>query len=89
LLVKILEKMGSEVDQNIIVKIAGGAQMEDENKTFNLGQRNVLAIKKTLINHGLTLNAEDTGSNIGRIMEVIVNTGEIFLSSPGRGKWKL
>lgn len=89
LLVKALEKMGSQGGQNIIAKIAGGAQIEDKNKTFNLGARNVLAIKKILSKCGLSLKAEDTGGDIGRIMEVIVSTGEIVLSAQGRSKWKL
>lgn len=89
LLVKALEKMGSKGGKSIVAKIAGGAQIEDKNKTFNMGERNVLAVKKVLSKCGLSLIAEDTGGDIGRIMEVSVATGEIVLSSQGRSKWKL
>ncbi len=89
LLLKVIEKMGSNDPQKIIVKIAGGAQMVDENNTFNIGQRNVLAVKKILSVCGLKPVAEDTGNNIERVMEVLVRTGDVVLSSPGRTKWKL
>ncbi len=89
LLVKSMEKMGSAGGKSIIVKIAGGAFIKDKHETFNIGIRNVIAIKRNLSKYGLVLNAEDTGSNIGRVMEAKVDTGEVILSSPGRSKWKL
>jgi chemotaxis protein CheD len=89
LLVKAVQRKGSKGGRSLVVKIAGGAQINDPNDTFNIGKRNVLAVKKILWKCSLFLNAEDTGGTIGRTMEGGVDTGEITLSSPGRSKWKL
>ncbi len=89
LLAKAMLRMGSKGGRSIIVKIAGGAQINDPNDTFNIGKRNVLVVKKILWKCSLILKAEDTGGTIGRTMEVNVDTGEVILSSPGRRKWKL
>ncbi|MCP4705816.1 MAG: chemotaxis protein CheD [candidate division Zixibacteria bacterium] len=89
LLAKAMIKLGSKGGRSLTVKIAGGAQINDPNDTFNIGKRNVLIIKKLLWKCSLILNAEDTGGNIGRTMEVSVDTGEVTLSSPGRSKWKI
>ena len=70
LLVKAMKKMGSGGGRSLIVKIAGGAQISDPNDTFNIGKRNVLAVKKVLWKCSLILNAEDTGGAIGRTMAV-------------------
>lgn len=89
LLAKAMIKMGSKGGRSLIVKIAGGAQINDPNDTFNIGKRNVLAVKKVLWKCSLILKAEDTGGIIGRTMQVCVDTGEVTLSSPGRSKWKI
>ncbi len=89
LLAKAMLNKGSKRGRSLIVKIAGGAQINDPNDTFNIGKRNVLAVKKILWKCSLILKAEDTGGNIGRTMQVGVDTGEVTLSSPGRSKWKL
>lgn len=89
ILAKVMQKIGSKGGRSLIVKIAGGAQINDPNDTFNIGKRNVLAVKKILWKCSLILNAEDTGGLIGRTMQVCVDTGEVILSSPGRSKWKL
>lgn len=89
LLAKAIKKMGSKGGRSLIVKIAGGAQINDPNNTFNIGKRNVLAVKKILWKCSLILKAEDTGGTIGRTMNVSVDTGEVTLSSPGRSKWRL
>ncbi|MCP4705814.1 MAG: chemotaxis protein CheD [candidate division Zixibacteria bacterium] len=89
LLVKALMKMGSKGGKSIVAKIVGGAQLEDENKTLNLGDRNVAAVKNILTKCGLSVLAEDTGKEITRVMEVNVGNGEIILSTPGKPKWKI
>lgn len=51
----------------ITAKIAGGAQMFNTNSTvFNIGERNVEAVKKVLATYNIPIIAEETGSNYGR-----------------------
>ena len=74
---------------NLIVKLAGGASIMDPNHTFNIGKRNMLAIRKVLWTYGLGPIAEDVGGTISRSVAVRVDVGRVVLSSPGRGKWEL
>ena len=51
----------------LVAKIAGGAQMFSTNSSvFNIGDRNVAAVKKILAAYKIKILAEETGSNYGR-----------------------
>ncbi len=72
-----------------IIKLTGGAKVMDPNNLFNIGDRNVLAIKKHLWQQGMGPIAEDVGGNFSRTVAVYVDTGKIILSSPGRKDWEI
>ena len=72
-----------------IVKLVGGANVADPNNTFNIGKRNVLAIKKILWQCRMGAVAEDVGKNYGRSVAVAVDTGRVVVTSPGRGDWQI
>jgi len=84
-----MKKMGYNGNRNLIVKLAGGASIMDPNNTFNIGKRNVLAVRQILWNYRLGPRAQDIGGTISRTVSVDVNTGGVLISSPGRGEWKL
>lgn len=89
-LLREMQKCGcNPKNKSIIVKLAGGAKIMDPNDTFNIGKRNALASKKGLWAHGMGPTAEDIGGAYSRTVSVSVDTGEIILSSPARGEWKL
>jgi len=89
-LLKQMADMGCDPrGRGFIVKLAGGAKIMDPNNTFNIGKRNALAIKKVLWKYALGPVAEDIGSTYSRTVSVSVSSGEVILSSPGRGEWKL
>lgn len=73
----------------LIVKLAGGANVADPNNTFNIGKRNVLAIKKVLWRYGLGPVAEDVGGSHSRTVTVYRDTGRMVLSCPGRPDWEI
>lgn len=75
--------------RGLIVKLIGGASIMDNNEIFNIGKRNLLAIKKILWAHGMGAVAEDVGGNHSRTVSVAVDTGQITISCPGRGQWHL
>ena len=75
--------------RDMIVKLAGGAKIMDPNNTFNIGKRNVLAIKKILWGHGMGAVAEDVGGNYSRSVAIFTDTGRVTLSSPGRQNWEI
>lgn len=74
---------------DLIVKLAGGANVADPNNTFNIGKRNALAIKKILWQHGMGPIAEDLGGFHSRTVTLYRDTGKIVLSCPGRSDWIL
>jgi len=88
-LLKEMAKMGYREGGKLVVKLAGGASIMDPKNTFNIGKRNILAIKKTLWKYRLGAIAEDLGDSFSRTVSVDVATGIVVISSPGRGQWKL
>jgi len=86
LLGEIAKSGGSPDSRRYIVKMVGGANVMDKNNTFNIGKRNVLAMKKALWGQKMGAKVEDVGGNISRTVEVHVDTGKIMISSPGRGE---
>ena len=57
-------------------KIAGGAQMfSTSSGVFNIGERNVAAVKKILGAYRIPIIAEQTGSNFGRTVYFHADTG--------------
>ena len=76
-------------DKGMIAKLVGGAKIMDPNNTFNIGKRNVLAIKKILWSQGMGVVAEDVGGSISRTVTLDVNTGQVVISSAGRNDWSV
>ncbi|WP_313468955.1 chemotaxis protein CheD, partial [Carnobacterium sp.] len=64
-------------NQQLIAKIAGGAsmfQLSDAAYQGSIGERNVLAVEKSLKKLGIPLLANHTGGNMGRTMIVDLDT---------------
>jgi len=82
-LVALMQKVGYEgVGKRLIVKLVGGAQVVDTNGVFNIGKRNILAIKKCLWQRGMGPVAEELGGNISRTVVVDVDKGKVIITSP-------
>ena len=77
----------SKTKQGYIIKLVGGAQVAKMKDTFNIGKRNILAIKKILWQMKLAPVAEDLGGQISRTVTVEVDSGNVILHSPGRPDW--
>lgn len=77
------------VKSRTVVKIAGGAKMFEisGNADFgNIGQRNVVAVKQTLMREGLRVSAEDTGGSYARTMILNIQTGAVSVRTFGRAE---
>ncbi len=74
--------------RNVWIKLVGGSNIMDTNARFDIGKRNVLAIKKCLWKSRLGIIAEDVGGSISRTVCVTVASGEVVISSGGK-KWEL
>lgn len=65
-------------------KIAGGANMFSDERgvgVFNIGERNVLAIKSLLKAKGIPLLSEDIGMDCGRHVILDIQSGEVTVTS--------
>jgi len=90
ILLREMAGLGGRSDgRRIIVKLIGGAAIMDKNDVFNIGKRNLLAIRKLLWVHGLGAIAEDVGGNHSRTVSVKVDSGAVLVSCPGRGQWQV
>jgi chemotaxis protein CheD len=68
----------------LVVKIAGGAQLMDQNKIFNIGERNYLVLRKLLWKNRILIDKEDVGGLASRTMRLEMNTGRVTIKS-GKG----
>lgn len=77
-------KSHGAVRKKVWIKLVGGANIMDEQRTFDIGKRNVLAVKKYLWKMQLGIIAEDVGGSISRTVGLSVATGELTISSSGK-----
>jgi chemotaxis protein CheD len=70
-------------------KIFGGATLIQSVSTFDVGTRNVIAVKKALNRLSLIPVAEDVGGNVNRSLSIDNQTGVVTVSAPGRSVWQL
>ena len=66
------------------VKIAGGAQMLNDTKIFNIGKRNYAAIRQILWKNGMFIDAEDVGGKKSRNLTLRVSDGAVTIKSQGQ-----
>ena len=65
------------------VKIAGGAQVMNDAKTFQIGKRNHAAIRQILWKNGMFIDAEDVGGQNARNLSLQVADGIVQVKSQG------
>jgi len=70
------------------VKLAGGASVMDSGGFFDIGKRNILAVKRILWKSSLGPLAEDTGGNNSRTVSFTILDGAVKLSS-GPKSWNI
>lgn len=69
----------------LVAKIAGGAQMfSTTSSVFNIGERNVAAVKKILAAYRIRIVAEQTGSNFGRTVFFYPEDGTMEIRAAAR-----
>ena len=82
-----MKRLGA-VRAHVWVKLAGGSSVMDSAGLFDIGKRNILAVKKQLWRSTLGPIAEDVGGTISRTVSLSVSTGETTLSS-GNRSWTI
>ncbi len=69
--------------KTIIAKVAGGSQILDDNKTFNIGERNYTVLRKVLWKNNILISGEDVGGSVPRTMSLHLDTGITVLKIAG------
>ncbi|HUX13804.1 MAG TPA: chemotaxis protein CheD [Spirochaetia bacterium] len=87
LMIEEMKKLGV-LRHNVWVKLAGGASVMDAGGLFDIGKRNILAVKKVLWKSSLGPIAEDTGGIISRTVSFSIDSGDILITS-GNQEWSI
>lgn len=77
-------RLGARKDR-VVLKVAGGASTVPQGApdSFQIGKRNVVALKKILWKNGVLIQGEDVGGAMSRTVSLDVATGEVALSTNG------
>ncbi|MCZ2148827.1 MAG: chemotaxis protein CheD [Bryobacterales bacterium] len=75
-------QLGAE-KRRLLVRVAGGAQVMDEDGIFHIGRRNYLALRKILWRAGVMIHGEEVGGMISRTVKLDVSTGRFWVREPG------
>ncbi|MCB9849231.1 MAG: chemotaxis protein CheD [Phycisphaerales bacterium] len=67
------------VKKRLIVKVAGGSTLLDDNGTFNIGKRNYVMLRKLLWKNEILIKSEDVGGAISRTLVLDVATGRVVI----------
>ena len=74
----------------LIAKIAGGANMfsfiKNTNTIFDIGNRNIAAVKYLLKELGIPIVGEDVGANYGRRIEFYLESGKMVITGPDKNE---
>ncbi|HTQ07426.1 MAG TPA: chemotaxis protein CheD [Polyangiaceae bacterium] len=60
---------------DLVVKVVGGACIQDDNKTFDIGKRNYAALRELLRGAGVAIKAEAVGGGLSRTCRLFVADG--------------
>jgi chemotaxis protein CheD len=77
-----LESAGAR-KQRLRVKLAGAAQILNDNNLFNIGRRNHAAVRKVLWQHGLFVDSEAIGGSAPRTMYLAIADGTVTVKTQG------
>ncbi len=89
-MLKLMKEYGVVDHTKLIVKIMGGASINaTQTDFFEIGKRNITAIKKIFWERNIPIVAEDVGKNHSRTVTVVMKTGKVVISCAKIGEWLL
>ncbi len=69
--------------RRLVVRIAGGAAVFDDGGIFNIGQRNLTALRKILWRAGVLVQGEEVGGSISRTVRLSNADGRMMVRCAG------
>ena len=70
----------------IRVVVVGGAQVLDQHGFFNIGKRNIMAVRKIFHRNNVVIDYAETGGTSNRTIKVAVQDGRMWLKVSGQGE---
>jgi chemotaxis protein CheD len=70
--------------KNLVVKVAGGGALCDDNGLFSIGKRNYTILRKMFWKAGVIIQAEDVGGAKSRTARLHVGSGRCTVASQGQ-----
>jgi chemotaxis protein CheD len=64
---------------DLVVRVAGGAAIHDDNGVFEIGKRNYVVLRKLLWKSGVGIAAEAVGGAVSRTVRLFVGSGRTTL----------
>ncbi len=69
--------------KNLIAKVAGGANILDEQGMFKIGERNHTVLRKILWKNDILISGEEVGGTLARTMYLHMSDGRTVIKSGG------
>jgi chemotaxis protein CheD len=70
--------------RNLVVKVAGGGALYDDNGLFSIGKRNYTILRKMFWKAGVIITSEDVGGAKSRTARLHVGSGRTTIASQGQ-----
>jgi len=85
---KALFEQGAKAE-NLKVVIAGGAHIIDQTGVFNIGQKNLAALKNSLADYDVKIHHEAIGGTKSRAISLEIGSGRSIIKTYGEGVEKV
>lgn len=69
--------------ENLIVKVAGGGKLYEDNGVFDIGKRNYTVLRKMLWKNSILISAENIGGAKSRTVRINIGDGKVVVRSKG------
>jgi chemotaxis protein CheD len=72
------------VKKRLIVKVAGGSSLLNDNGMFNIGKRNYIILRKIFWKNGILISSENVGGSVSRTMRLQIGSGRVTIRIRGK-----
>ena len=69
---------------DLIVKVAGGGNLNNDNGLFNIGKRNYTVLRKLFWKNDVIIDSEDVGGAKSRTARLYLDSGRVTIKSRGQ-----
>jgi chemotaxis protein CheD len=74
------------VKERIVVKVVGGAAVQGGRDMFEIGKRNMVALRRILWKNNVMIQSSDVGGNVARTATLHVGDGRVTMRIDGTDK---